>query len=339
MKTHQNKLLLVSVLLLFIMVLSACQTSEPQVTKVVEQVEVTVVVEPTQVPPTPTEEPAPPPDQTEIQAAWESSPHNTYDLYHGPNTWCARCHSPQNWDPEATIGKPPNCFSCKFPTDDEVRVADGNDLIPEEEWKAVNCETCHIMEDGIATEVAFYDPRSDDPVEFVYEEVADNTELCEKCHVTTTGNSFGSAVDHKITLGGSAHLNYVGFLGDNPPPTYCTDCHDPHSTEPKDCLDCHELDEKEHAGGKYPLMKDTVTCMACHDASGAEVGPHPAEDNDQWVTLLTEEGRRGPTTSAIVSHSIVYEVACDRCHFEENPWELIVLTEDGEIPEVEEDEG
>ena len=327
-------------LLLFMIAITACQSSEVQVTEIVKEVEVTVVVEPTTLPPTPTDEPTPPPDQTEIQAAWESSPHNTYDLYHGPNTWCARCHSPQNWDPEATIGKPPNCFSCKFPTDDEVRIADGNDLIPEEEWKAVNCETCHIMEDGFAVEVAFYDPRSDNPINFTYEEVSNNTELCEKCHVTTTGTSspLRSSVDHKITLGGSAHLDYVGFLGENPPPGECTDCHDPHSTEPKTCTDCHELNEGEHAKGMYPLMKDTVTCMACHDASGAEVGPHPAEDNDQWVTLLTEEGRRGPTTSAIISHSIVYEVSCDRCHFDENPWELLILTAEGEVPTPEAEE-
>ena len=71
----------------------------------------------------------------------------------------------------------------------------------------------------------------------------------------------------------------------------------------------------EHAGGMYGVMKDTVTCLVCHDASGADVGPHPDEDNDLWVTTLTEAGRAGLTTTAIVSHSIVYEVSCDRCHY------------------------
>ncbi len=89
----------------------------------------------------------------------------------------------------------------------------------------------------------------------------------------------------------------------------------------------------EHAGGMYGVMKDTVTCMACHDASGADVGPHPDEDNDLWVTTLTEAGRAGLTTSAIVSHSIVYEVSCDRCHYAENVWELTVRKADGSIPD------
>jgi hypothetical protein len=331
---RQKRLILLGTLLLLLLVAGGCQPSEPQVTEVVKtkEVEVTVIVEPTQAPPTPTEEPQPHPEREAIQAAWEESPHNTYDLYHGPNTWCARCHSPQNWDPEATIGRPPNCFSCKFPTDDEVRISDGNDLIPEEEWKAVNCENCHVLENDIVTEVAWLDP-----LDMEYEEVKTTNEICEKCHATTTGSSFGSAVDHKITVGGSAHLDSSGLpISGEKPPQYCTDCHDPHSTEPKACIDCHEIDEKEHAKGKYAAMKDTVTCMACHDASGAEVGPHPDEDIDFWTTQLTEQGRSGPTTEAIVSHSIVYEVECTRCHFEDNPWELTVLTAEGEIPEPEE---
>lgn len=69
------------------------------------------------------------------KADWEAGPHNNeYDLYRGPNTYCAMCHSPRNWDPKATVGKPPNCFSCKFPTDKEVRISPLAPLIPENEW-------------------------------------------------------------------------------------------------------------------------------------------------------------------------------------------------------------
>jgi len=157
--------------------------------------------------------------------------------------------------------------------------------------------------------------------------------------VTTTGNAFGSAVDHKITLGGSAHLNYGGFLGEEAPPTYCTDCHDPHTTEPLQCADCHadDIEKPEHAFGAYATMKDTVTCMACHDASGADVGPHPDEDIDLWTTTLTQMGRGGLSTTAIVSHSVVYEVSCDRCHYEGNMYELSVREADGSIPEPAEE--
>jgi hypothetical protein len=331
-------------LLLMAFLIVGCQTAEPAapvvekvvetvVETVIEYVEVTVVVEPT---PAPTEvppEPPPPPDHSAYTAAWEGSPHGGgWDPGKGPNTWCSRCHSPQNWDPEAFQGPPPSCFTCKFAHEEEFRVAEGNPLVPEEDWVGIGCETCHVMDDGVVTEgIAWLNP-----VKMEYETVNTPTELCQKCHVTTTGNAFGSGVDHLITLGGSAHLNYGGFLGEDSPPTYCTDCHDPHSQEPKQCGDCHTIDEAGHAKGKYAYMAATVTCMACHEASGLDVGPHPDEDmGGVWVPTLTEMGRAGPSTTAVISHSIVYTVACDRCHFDENPWELTVYDADGEIPEPE----
>src|SRR5690606_4502552 len=99
----------------------------PVVEKVVETVIVTVVVEPT---PMPTDAPPPAPDHSDIMLAWEGSPHgNTYDLGKGPNTYCSRCHSPQNWDPESTTDRPPNCVTCKFPTDPELRIATTMDFV------------------------------------------------------------------------------------------------------------------------------------------------------------------------------------------------------------------
>lgn len=330
-KRNKLPLFVLISLLVFMLALTACQ-SEPNEPEVVADtpVEDTSVPEPTD-PPEP--EPEPIPDQSMYLAAWESGAHSTYDLYHGPNTWCARCHSPQNWDPAATPGTPPNCFSCKFPTDDEVRVSDGNDLVLEEDWVAISCNQCHrVDENGTAGEIAWLNPIS-----MEYQDVATTTELCEKCHVTTNGNSFGSAVDHKITLGGSAHLNYGGFLGDVAPPQYCTDCHDPHTNEPLTCVDCHDVASSEtHAVAN--LMLDRVTCMACHDADGLDVGIDVNDpENGMFVTQFTEMGRSGPSTSNVISHSIVYEVSCTRCHFEDNTWGLTVLTEDGEIPEVEEE--
>ncbi len=325
MGERRTKVLIIGALLLLAMVVAGCQP-EPEIV----EVEVTVVVEPTPVPPEPTEVPA---DQSAYHDDWLSGPHSTYDEGRGPNDWCARCHSPQNWNPEATVGRPPNCVSCKFPGQ-EMTVGDGNVLIPEEDWFAIPCETCHVMTDGYAGENAWLNP-----VKMEYESVSNTTELCEKCHVTTTGNAFGSAVDHKITLGGSAHLNYGGFLGEQAPPTYCTDCHDPHTTEPLQCVDCHAeaIESAEHAGGAYVIHRDKVTCLACHDASGADVGPHPDEDIDLWTTTLTSMGRGGLSTTAIVSHSIVYEVSCDRCHYEGNPNELTVREADGSIPEPAEE--
>lgn len=282
------------------------------------------------------ESPMPPDHSTysAYYAALEEGPHgDTWGEGKGPNTWCARCHSPQNWDPAAFVGPPPSCMTCKFPTDDEMRHAEGNPFVPEEEWVGIQCDTCHRTEEGVVLEGNAWL----NPVTMEYQDVNTPTELCEKCHVTTTGNAFGSGVEHKITLGGSAHLNYGGFLGETPPPTYCSDCHDPHTGEPKNCEDCHTIAEADHAKGKYGVMK-IVSCMACHDADGYDVGPHPDEEmGGIWVPQETTQGRGGPSTDAVISHSIVYEVSCDRCHFEENPWELTVYTADGEIPEPEEE--
>lgn len=338
MQIFKPKFLTIFFIFLLAFVTGSCGAKAPATveatpTAIVKYVEVTVVVPPTPVPATQTPKPTPLPDQSAVVAAWEASTMgNTYGEGKGPNTWCSRCHSPQNWDPASFIGPPPSCFSCKFPADPEMRHAEGNPFIAEADWVGIPCETCHEMENGVATaSFAWLNP-----VSMTYEAVSTSTELCEKCHVTTvgTGNPVRSAVSHKIDLGGPAHLNYAGFIEAEKPPTYCTDCHDPHTQQPKQCQDCHTIDSAAHANGKYTLMADTVSCMACHDASGAEVGPNPAEEaGGIWTTLLTTTGRAGPTTAAIISHSIQYEVLCDRCHFAENPWDLTVYTETGEIPE------
>jgi hypothetical protein len=329
---HDSKwwrlLLLAGVVILMAFVLGACADAEtPAPTDVPPS-----PAPPTATSPPPTPKPTDLPDQSAQVAAVAANSHNLYDVGHGPNTWCTRCHSPQNWDPEAFQGPPPDCFTCKFPHEEEMRVAPGNAFVPEEEWVGVPCETCHVIADtGVVTEgIAWFNPIKEE-----YQAVSNSTELCEKCHVTTTGNAFGSAVDHKITLGGSAHLNYGGFLGEVAPPTFCADCHDPHTLEPKQCVDCHEgiPASDTHMKGYNALMLDKVSCIGCHDASGADVGPPPDDPGGVWVTQLTTMGRGGPSTDVIVSHSIVYEVSCDRCHFDGNMHELTVLTADGEVPE------
>lgn len=285
-------------------------------------------------PPEPTE----PPDQSAFVAAWETGPHAfNYDLGSGPNTYCSRCHSPQNWDPESRPGPPPNCITCKFPTDDEVRMAPTMDFVEEEDWVGINCETCHQVENGVAL------PGNAwlNVVTGEYEPVNTSTELCSKCHVTTAGIavSGGSGVEHGIVLGGSAHANWAGEWPQSERPQYCSDCHDPHSTEPTQCVDCHEAvtTSDTHMNGLNAIMLDKVSCLACHDASGMEVGPHPDEaEGGVFVTLVSSIGRDGsPSVEYVKSHSIQWQVSCDRCHFEENAWELSVLDADGQPPSEE----
>src|SRR5574340_1656291 len=177
MHSKDRTLYILFFILLCALAMSACQAGPTPTAE-------TIVVTATPLPPTPTPLPTPLPDQSAIVAAWQASPHgNTYGEGKGPNTWCSRCHSPQNWDPESFIGPPPSCFSCKFPTDKEMRIAAGNPLVPEEEWIGIPCETCHVMENDVATEgIAWLNPVSN-----TYEAVKTSTELCEKCHVTTVG--------------------------------------------------------------------------------------------------------------------------------------------------------
>lgn len=327
---------LLGMVLLLTLLITGCQptASAPQIEKVVETVIHTVVVEPT---PMPTEEPPPPPDYSDIMAQWEQSPHgNTYDLGKGPNTYCSRCHSPQNWDPESTVDAAPNCVTCKFATDAELRIASTMDFVSEEDWVGITCETCHRMDDGVVQGIAWYNPLSGQHVD-----VNTPNEICTNCHLTSQGVSStgGRGVTHEIYLGGSAHKNWAGMLSTERRPEYCSDCHNPHTQEPKGCLDCHEINAAEHAKGSYPMMASKVTCMGCHEASGMDVGPHPSEAmGGIWVPVVTEMSRSGQmTSSAVISHSVQWLVSCDRCHFDGNVHELPVLTADGAPVEVEEE--
>jgi len=332
-------------LLLVAFLLGACQPPATEAPTEPPPTEVPPTEVPTEVPPTPTEEPptaTPLPDQSEEQAAWEASPHgNTYGLGKGPNTYCSRCHSPQNWDPTSTVDKPPNCVTCKFASEDEIRMASTMVFVSEEDWVGINCETCHILdENGIVQEKLVWL----NPLTMEYEKVSNSNELCTKCHLTTKGVSAtgGRGVAHEIYLGGSAHKNWAGLLDTKHRPDQCTDCHDPHTQQPKLCEDCHENPLEMHADVRgFEVMYEKVTCMACHDATGLDVGPLPdnEEFGDMFVTQETSMGRRGPKTEFVLSHSPQWQVLCDRCHYQDNPWELTVLTEDGEIPEESEGDG
>lgn len=285
--------------------------------------------EPTEEATEPPDTPEPAPDYSVQQAAWESGPHyDNWDLGKGPNDMCSRCHSPQNWNPESSPGPPPNCVSCKFPTDEEVRDASPfNVFVSEEDWVGIPCETCHSYEGDTITGIAWLNP-----VTGVHETANTPNELCEKCHVATD-----TGVDHLITLGGTAHVNYAGAWPQADRPQYCSDCHNPMSTVAMACEDCHTtvLSDETHING-YNAMHTNVTCMACHDAEGYDAGPHPDEAmGGLWVTQVTTVGRAGPTTEVVVSHSPQLAVSCDRCHYADNPNDLIVLTAGGEVPEPE----
>jgi len=280
-------------------------------------------------------------DQSQFLEKWEAGPHaNTYDLSKGPNTYCSKCHAPRNWDPQAVIDPPPNCVSCKFAFESETRIAEGNPLVPEEQWLDIGCTDCHRESEGIIdSEMAWWDQAAGR-----YVLAADAISLCGRCHTDT------ETIRHRRDLGNAAHADYQ-----------CSDCHDPHSVA-TNCTDsgCHTANNaQKHFGGPVPTPVDdmhpngvtgvcggtechaqatavartessmhdpahaNVSCIACHDASGLEVGP--MEEGGLWMTFRTTDLLGRSTTKPYQSHAIGLEVDCSRCHFEGNPWQLILI--------------
>lgn len=287
--------------------------------------------------------------------AWQAGPHATgYDLEKGPNTYCARCHSPENWDPAAKVNEPPNCVSCKFPNEKEVRIAEGNPLIPEENWKGISCDVCHPTGiDSADTEIGWRDA-----VTGYSESVASPTDLCEKCHHDT------ETLRYKVDLGNHLHTDFT-----------CTNCHEPHSARAScgnigchddvvavmaiynpthlgisdnavcvgchtsgmdehtmyvkevgsdDCIGCHinliEIPITDAVQLGHTIYHQSVSCSACHDATQAPVEPNEADD--AWTAIRQFELLGRTSRVAFTSHNLQREVDCLRCHFDGNPWDL-----------------
>lgn len=284
---HPAAWILSAVLLLLLASLAACSSAPaPAATE----------------PPTPVPAESESPELVAIRQAWESGPHaDTYDLGKGPNTYCARCHSPQNWDPAAVVDPPPNCVSCKFPTDQEVRVATGNPLVPEQDWQHIGCETCHLVLQGeVQPELGWPDVQTG-----FHETVASATELCEKCHTNT------ETLRHQRELGEAAHADFS-----------CVDCHDPHSASAS-CTSagCHPAQEARTAvePGHDPAHA-AVACVACHDAGGLAVAP--SEDGTAWVAWRTTALLGRESEKIYQSHTLQRRVDCTRCHYPGNDWGL-----------------
>lgn len=233
-------------------------------------------------------------DIASITSTWQSSPHaNTFVLDdEGQNNSCARCHAPVNWSP--TIADiPESCFACKF------ELKEPAPLVPENAWANISCNVCHKVDKkgNIQPEYAWLEIAALEQ----YAEVASPTELCLKCHAPVDIPNHGS-----VTVSGA----HAGFE--------CIQCHSTHSTAAScDAAGCHG----DAAIPVHDTYHQAVTCAACHDGSGMEVGQD--EEMGFWLTFQPSATGADGDHFAFTSHQLVREVDCSRCHFSGNPWGLL----------------
>jgi hypothetical protein len=238
-------------------------------------------------------------DPAVIQQNWESSSHaSTFvEGVAGNNNTCARCHAPANWFPSID-DMPESCFACKF------EVSDPPPYIAENDWQNVSCNICHQLDkkDNVEPGYIYLEVAAIEE----YSDVATTTELCQKCH---------TAVDlpgHDVAELAGAHADYM-----------CTECHDSHAAAALSCgsVGCHDdVIEPAVSIAGHDQDHQKVSCVACHDAAGMQVAF--IEEMGVWTTIVSGSMETDQDIFALTSHNIVKESSCDRCHFENNPWNL-----------------
>ena len=243
------------------------------------------------------------PEPVDFPADWASSAHAdtfvTDENEH--NNRCARCHSPVNWLPSME-DIPESCLSCKFELEEPPAV------IAESEWEHVPCKVCHEVDNkgNVEAQYAWLEIAQLEE----YEKLDTPTELCLKCH------NEAELPDHPMAPLGGAHADYE-----------CTECHDAHDAIAScAAAGCHEdvVEPATSIPGHDPDHQ-TVSCAACHDADGMDVGPD--EETGIWVTFAVVTSSEGQTSLVpFTSHNTVLEAACDRCHYAGNPWGLAEAT-------------
>jgi hypothetical protein len=233
----------------------------------------------------------------QVDERWGQGSHaETYVEGQGEeNSRCARCHAPGIWKP----------LQIELPVLWEENGLEGSaesSSIPFEAWTHVGCEVCHPgLKEDITGEIAFLAIA---PLG-VYQQVDTSTHLCLECHGILQDEEHFS-------------FDFVGVHAE----LGCIDCHDEHDGSAT-CGDprCHqpfageciqiETHDKPHS---------EVTCGGCHDGSGLAIGWNP--DLEQWDTFDGGDPRFEPDSDPIVSHNIVLEVDCDRCHAPgDHPWD------------------
>ncbi len=231
----------------------------------------------------------------ELQA-WQGGPHaDTFVVgTNGENSTCARCHAPVNFVPKMDE-LPDSCLICKF------EIEEAPPFIQQTEWRAVDCKTCHKIDQygAIQPEYDWLEVAVMDD----YADVDSTTELCQKCHTNA------DIVGHVEIVVGGTHADLD-----------CTNCHDAHATT-SSCSTggCHET--REDTAG-HDDAHQIVSCVACHDADNLSVEPNE-EAGGIWITFASTTIDEETSVFPHISHNLQRTVDCTRCHFADNPWDLL----------------
>ena len=237
-----------------------------------------------------------PEEQLEAQMEWELSAHaDTFDNGMGANTTCARCKSPQNWDSSQVVAAQEalDCGSCKRTPGAQRPELESGFPVPLDEWQNIQCNICHIPQDGsYLRSIAFWDQSSK-----AYISVQNSNELCAKCH---EGKHGFEVIEEQESS--TAHNAWE-----------CTRCHGSHGA-PSSCEDCHN--PKEGPGSMEHERHPSVNCTACHDNGGLSIwreGSSESKFYEEYVPL-----RFAHTLTSWPSHNLSSDVSCIRCHHPRN---------------------
>jgi len=192
----------------------------------------------------------------------------------------------------------------------------------------MDCSTCHIVKDSqLEGEPIWLNQQASDVM------AEDANEFCGQCHSDI----------HNQNMESPLHSDFS-----------CTTCHDPHSQvasctmpgchssydkvnplakyfpHPSDAsgcdrYGCHEvilvsptLDPSQIPWNHRDSNHNEVSCEACHDASGLEVG----RQDGIWVPVEKVDSDGTGVLDYFSSHNIQRSVDCTKCHFADNPWKI-----------------
>ena len=226
---------------------------------------------------------------SEATALWEIGAHAADSIRLGETRQeeCAQCHARVDWKPSLGVTGSGGSSLNTIPFEGALT---SNSEIP--------CAVCHDEGQGDWRIAWLLDPQSD-----LYSNDIEPSQLCQNCHQE------GSFEGHLGIVMQGVHEEHS-----------CITCHDSHTTTAS-CTQsgCHLPFQQEcETIQSHDKPHEEVTCSACHDASGLEIGWN--DQRSAWDTMRGDATRGGE--EPFTSHQLSLEVDCDRCHAPgDHPWD------------------